>query len=240
MRAPRSLGASRHRVRKLLNTLRRDGLVESLVLVGGYIEYRLEKRFGARVDRRYGSETSGRVPLERLEIESPNLEDGVQYEPVTEIYLRRALRAMRIPPHTFAFVDLGSGKARPLLIAADYPFTRLIGVEFSPTLHRIAQRNVARFRARTGSAHRFELHLGDAASFDFPLEPVALHLYNPFGERVLDEVLRRLEESLEESPRDVIVFYVNPVHRWMLEKAPFLRRIKATSQYAVYASSGTA
>jgi SAM-dependent methyltransferase len=240
MRAPLSPGANRQRVRKLLATLRRDGLVEGLVLIGGYIEYQLEKRFGARVDRKYGSETSGRVPLERLDIESPNLEDGVQYEPVTEIYLRRALRAMRIPPHTFAFVDLGSGKGRPLLIAADYSFTRVIGVEFSPTLHRIAQRNIARFRARTGSAQRFELHLGDAASFDFPPEPVALHLYNPFGERVLDQVLSRLEESLEESPRDVIVFYVNPVHRWLLDKAPFLRRIKATSQYAVYASSGTA
>ena len=201
MRAPRSLGANRHRVRKLLATLRRDGLVESLVLVGGYIEYQLEKRFGARVDRKYGSETSGRVPLERLEVESPNLEDGVQYEPVTEIYLRRALRAMRIPPHTSRSWTSDRERVGRSSIAADYPFTRLVGVEFSPTLHRIAQRNVARFRARTGSAQRFELHLGDVASFDFPLEPVALHLYNPFGERVLDQVLGRLEESLEESPR---------------------------------------
>ena len=168
---------------------------------------------------------------------SPNLEDGVQYEPVTEIYLRRALRAMRIPPPPSRSWTSDRERVGRSSIAADYPFTRLIGVEFSPTLHRIAQRNVARFRARTGSAQRFELHLGDVASFDFPLEPVALHLYNPFGERVLDQVLGRLEESLEESPRDVIVFYVNPVHRWMLEKAPFLRRIKATSQYAVYASS---
>ena len=61
IRAPRSLGANRQRVRKLLATLRRDGLVEGLVLIGGYIEYQLEKRFGARVDRKYGSETSGRI-----------------------------------------------------------------------------------------------------------------------------------------------------------------------------------
>ena len=238
--APGSLGASRQRVRKLLATLQRDGLVESLVLAGGFLEYHLEQRFGARVDRKYGCETGGRVSLDRLEIESPNLEHGVQYEPVTELYLRRALRATRIAPHRYAFVDLGSGKGRPLLIAADYPFTRFIGIEFSPTLHQIAQRNVARFRARTGSAQRFELHLDDAATFDFPPEPIALHLYNPFGERVLDRVLDRLEASLEETPRDVIVFYVNPVHRWMLEKASFLRRVKATSQYAVYASPGLA
>ena len=57
MRAPRSLGGEPAARQKLLATLRRDGLVESLVLVGGYIEYQLEKRFGARVDRKYGSET---------------------------------------------------------------------------------------------------------------------------------------------------------------------------------------
>ncbi len=240
MRASRSLGASRQRLRKLLTTLWRDGLVESLVLIGGYVEYQLEKRFGTRVDRKYGTETGGIIPLDLLAIPNPSVGDGVQYDGVRELYFRRMLRAVRMPPETYVFVDLGSGKGRALLIAAEYPFKRIIGVEFSRELHEIARRNVARFRARTGSAQGFDLHLGDAACFDFPLEPIALHLYNPFGERVLEQVLGRLKESLEEAPRDVIIFYVNPVHRWMLEEAPFLRRVKATSQYAVYACCGTA
>lgn len=219
--------------------LRHDGFVESLVLVRGYIDYRLEKRFGARVDRKYGSETGGRVPLERLEIESPNLSEGVQYEPVSEFYLRRMLGAVPIPADTYAFIDLGSGKGRPLLVAAEYPFRRLIGIEFSQELHRIAQQNVARFRARTGSAQRVELHLGDVTSFDFPPEPLALHLYNPFGERVLRQVLGRLEASLKELPRNVLIYYRTPIHRRLLDEAPFLRPIKVTTQYAVYASLTT-
>ena len=240
LHVPRSLGAGRERVAKLIATLRRDGLVESLVLVGGYIEYRLEKRFGARIDRKYGCDTAGRIPLDELDIESPNLGHGVQYSPARALYFRRMLRTVAIPPDTYVFIDLGSGKGRALLMAADYPFRRLVGIEFSPKLHRIAERNVARFRARTGSRRSFELHQGDVASFEFPPEPIALYLYNPFGEPVLRQVLRGLEASLRRLPREVVVFYLTPLHRRPLDDAPFLRTVKATSQYAVYASPGVA
>lgn len=53
---------------------------------------------------------------------------------------------------------------------------------------------------------------------------------------MLREVLDRLGASLREAPRDVLVFYKSPLHRRVFEDAPFLRRVKATSHYAVYAS----
>src|SRR5262245_1044541 len=96
---------NRQRARKLLATLRRDGLIETFALVRGYLEFRRERRFGARVDRKYGCETSGRIPLDRLEIESPNVREGVQYEPVSEFYFRRMLGTVSIPPDRYAFVD---------------------------------------------------------------------------------------------------------------------------------------
>lgn len=237
MRSPgRRLRALAERARKLLAVLRDDGLVESVVLVRGYVEYRREKLFGARVDRKYGCETGGRIPLDRLEIDSRNVKEGVQYEPVSELYFRRMLGAVRIPPDTYVFVDLGSGKGRALVMATEYPFKRFVGIDFSPELQEIARQNLARFRARTGSAQTFELHVGDAASFEFPPEPIALHLFNPFGEPVLRQVLDQLDASLREAPRDVLVFYKNPLHRRVFEDAQFLRLVKATSQYAVYAS----
>src|SRR5689334_23652607 len=35
----------------------------------------------------------------------------------------------------FTFVDIGSGKGRVLLMAAEYPFPHIIGVELLPELH---------------------------------------------------------------------------------------------------------
>ena len=36
----------------------------------------------------------------------------------------------------FIFLDLGSGKGRTLLMASDYPFRRIVGVELLPALNR--------------------------------------------------------------------------------------------------------
>src|ERR1700691_4568599 len=41
----------------------------------------------------------------------------------------------------FVFVDLGSGKGRTLLMASDYPFQRIVGVELLPALHETAKGN---------------------------------------------------------------------------------------------------
>jgi SAM-dependent methyltransferase len=231
----RSLHGFWQGARKIVAVLRDDGLVEGIVFVRSYVEYRRERLLGSRVDRKYGSETGGRIPLDRLEIDSPNLKEGVQYQPVSELYFHRMLSAVEIRPGTYAFVDLGSGKGRALLMAAEYPFTRFIGIDFSPELHDVAERNVARYKARTRSTQSFDLRVGDATSFEFPPEPIALHLFNPFGEPVLRQVLDRLDTSLRDAPREVLVFYRNPLHGRLLEEAPFLERIKATSQYAVYA-----
>ncbi len=39
----------------------------------------------------------------------------------------------------FTFIDLGSGKGRALLMASDYPFRRILGVELLPALHQTCQ-----------------------------------------------------------------------------------------------------
>jgi hypothetical protein len=54
----------------------------------------------------------------------------------------------------FTFIDLGSGKGRALLMASAYPFKRIIGVEFMPELHRVAQENIRKY-----TEHRTEATL---------------------------------------------------------------------------------
>src|SRR6476646_1262783 len=43
----------------------------------------------------------------------------------------------------FTFIDLGCGKGRVLLMASDYPFQKIVGVEFMPDLVGAAQKNIA-------------------------------------------------------------------------------------------------
>ena len=75
------------------------------------------------------------------------------------------------------FVDLGSGKGRTLLLASEYPFRRIVGVELSPKLHRIAKTNVEKFRSEEQRCRTFALHCMDAVRYDAAARAdVALHV----------------------------------------------------------------
>ena len=134
----------------------------------------------------------------------------------------------------FTFLDLGSGKGRTLLMASEYPFRRILGVELMAELHRAAEQNIRAYRSPTQRCSRVASTLGDAREFELPAEPLVLYLFNPLPERALSEVLERLRKSLAQAPRPVWVVYHNPLLEGTLGAAGFLERIGGTAQYSVY------
>ena len=92
----------------------------------------------------------------------------------------------------FTFIDLGAGKGRALLMASDYPFQRIVGVEFMPDLYRAAQENIARYSSDRQQCRRIEAICMDARDFQFPLEPLVVYLFNPFSEPTFARVLENL------------------------------------------------
>src|SRR5262245_22843018 len=106
-----------------------------------------------------------------------------------------------------------------MLLAAELPFRKILGVEFSSELHEIAERN---FAACAGQLKGFQdLHaiLGDAAEFVPPDDPLVCYFYNPFGETVMRQVVKNLERSLRTVPRAAYVVYIDPVHRKVFDGA---------------------
>ena len=55
---------------------------------------------------------------------------------------RRYVRALGIDYARYSFVDLGSGKGKALLLAAEYPFRRIIGIELFEPWAQAARRNL--------------------------------------------------------------------------------------------------
>ena len=67
-----------------------------------------------------------------------------------------------------AFVDFGSGKGRAILVASRLPFRKVIGVEYSEPLTKIAQENISIFR-KHHTICDIEAVWADAAwTFPFP------------------------------------------------------------------------
>ena len=134
----------------------------------------------------------------------------------------------------FVFVDLGSGKGRTLLMASDYPFRRIVGVELLPALHRAAQENLSKYRSESQKCFAIEAICGDATEFDFPNEPTVLFLFNPFPEAGLRRVMGNLENSLREHPRKTYVLYHNALLEQVLSERDVWKKICGTQQYALY------
>lgn len=134
----------------------------------------------------------------------------------------------------FTFIDLGCGKGRALLMASDYPFQRIVGVEFIPDLCRAAQKNIAGYASDRPQCRQIEVHCMDARDFEFPLEPLVVYLFNPFSEPTFAAALDNLWRSVEQAPRPVYIAYRFTEFESLLAKSGWLEKIAGAEQWAVY------
>jgi len=162
------------------------------------------------------------------------------YQPTEPALFHEMLDALQQQSHLdvreFTFIDLGSGKGRTLLLASDYPFRRIVGVELLPALHHIAQENLQKYHSESEKCFALESICENAAAFAFPAEPTVLYLFNPFPEAGLRRMLANLDQSLRENPRPVYVLYHNPLLEHVLRESTALTKVGGTHQYSAYKS----
>jgi SAM-dependent methyltransferase len=224
--------------RGFLGTLRRV-LEQPFWAVWEYRPARLRWMIRDReFDRQFGVDTSGAVSLSALDIDDESWEHGHSYEPTDPKYFRDVIRGLPIAYDKFTFIDLGSGKGRALLLAAEFPFRRILGAEISQRLHEIAERNIRNYRNPAVRCVAVESICADASNFRLPDGPVVLYMFNPFQEKIMLRVLSNIRISLLARPREMYVIYRTPLLDALLDRTDFLKRLRAEHGYAVYAALG--
>jgi hypothetical protein len=148
--------------------------------------------------------------LSDLEIPSSNWIDGHDYLPIEPDRFKKVLESVDIALEDFTFIDFGSGKGRALLLASEYPFKRIRGLEFSPELHRIAEENIRRYSSPTLHCRDIQSLNVDFTNFTLPLGPLFLFFFDPCRGRVLAELTAGIRRSLLACPRPLYVAYVAP------------------------------
>jgi len=161
---------------------------------------------------------------------------GAPYQPTDPMEFREMMQAVVIDLRQFTFVDLGSGKGRTLLMASEFPFRRIIGVELLPELHEIARKNISAFASAEQKCTTIESVCSDARDYQFPEEPLLLYLFNPLPSAALRTMVQNLRQSVMRSPRPVRVIYQNPLSENVLAEAGFLFKINSTFQYSIYSN----
>lgn len=141
--------------------------------------------------------------------------------------------------HDFVFIDLGSGKGRTLLMASDYPFHRIVGVELLPALNQIALENLANYKNSAQKCFAMESICADANDFTFPDDPLLIYMFNPLPESGMRRVCANLERSLRAKPRPIYVLYHNPLLEHVFAEGGVLHKVAGTEQWSVFQGSGT-
>jgi SAM-dependent methyltransferase len=231
-------------LRGAVKSARMSGLLSSIAYVFDQARVAISER-AEHFDEVYGTRTEGKTyPWQLSEFDANRIPtDACPYEALSSGRLREIIASLPICPADFTFIDLGSGKGRALLVACEFSFKRIVGVEISRELSDIAKLNIARFSSMTGHQRSIELRCIDATHYEFQNEPSLVFLFNPFGKPTFDAVISGLEVSLRANPRPLFVVYANPQHEARLASSDFIKCLKTGKsllpwrQYVVYCSA---
>lgn len=116
-------------------------------------------------------------------------------------------------------IDFGSGLGRVVFAATYLNARHSIGVEFDQGLFLAAESNKANAKVK----NKVEFSNQDAATFSIPDEANIFFFFNPFGFGTMSEVIKKIEQSIQDSPRKIVIIYSNPLFQDALKISTVLK-----------------
>jgi SAM-dependent methyltransferase len=178
-----------------------------------------------RFDRQAGVRTIGTLTVEALGLSAL---DSHRYDATPIRFFRSLLGKLSLDYANTVFIDLGCGKGRTLLLASDYPFRAIIGVEISRELCDVAIENVKTYFSRRRGCSNISVRCQGIDEFEYsaygPSDHLLVYLFNPCGEAVLRAGLQKIHRFVACGGLVTIV-YVNPTCRALLEESEWLEQV---------------
>ncbi len=212
----------------VMNTYRVFGFWETLKEI---ILYLLSQKPDDDFDKKYGVMTSGVTESSEAGIADETARSlAVGYVPTRELVIRHILTntTRGLDLGQYSFIDLGCGKGRTLIVAAQLPFKEVIGVELSPLHCEAAETNIDRYLSNVRNpvlCRNVRVCCVNAADFEFPDADLLIYMYRPFLGPIFKNVADNMRRFQADTGRRVMIAYSCPVEELMLEEyAGFVKR----------------
>ena len=194
-----SLSSAWQRLRRLVQGL---GVIQTFALLIGTFDDRWLRSF----DRRYRVKTSGFIQLDKTSFKPERLRDATQYGPTNGWAVRRILKRLALS-RELRFCDVGSGLGRICVIAAEYGFAKVTGVELAPELCVAARENIANCRLPEDRRSRIEILQMDALDYCATTDDDVFFMFRPFSGDFLRVVLDKLAARASERRKPLTLIY---------------------------------
>lgn len=193
-------------------------------------------------DRRYRVDTAGLFYADQLVTgHERDAESAGYYATAPSLFCGALAEWMATLPEIgltlsdYAFLDLGCGKGRIVLLASEYPFRQVTGVELHPGLAAIARRNLRLWTARRSAPQGWFRRLLRPAGSDQENKagwedrgPCGKSLLCPKGSEPPVEVLQGDAFSLPFPSGPLLIFFFNSFERTLIE--PLLDRLSREAE----------
>jgi hypothetical protein len=182
-------------------------------------------------DREYGVETSGLISGRELAAGHAHDLHSTAYYGIAPSIFKSAIghwaEALEPGPklEQYSFVDVGAGKGRAVLLASEYNFRSVMGVELNGGLASIAERNALQWKNLGRARCEIEIVNQDATACRWPPMPLLVFLFNPFGRQVLLKLLNMLKQEADQAGQPIDVLYVNPEFAFVPDRFPGLLKL---------------
>lgn len=213
-------------------SVREKGIVRTILVLFSHAQ-------DLAFDFKYKTNTLSWQELSSISVVGKNKSHGVQYQPTQARTLRKVFKSINLP-RSGAFLDLGCGKGKVLILAAEFGYTQIIGVEFSETLCQIARLNLLRYSKLYPGPTEFQVIHADAAEYAIPDDASTVFMFNPFDSVVMAKVVMNIEKSLRRRARKLHIVYRHPLHRELFDNSSLFQIIAQHSfpqcDFLVYAA----
>jgi SAM-dependent methyltransferase len=126
-------------------------------------------------------------------------------------------------PNDYTLLDIGCGKGRVVLLASDYAFRAIVGVELNPHLARVAKRNLKAWMRKPRACRDVTIVNDDVLSVVLPDGPVVLYLFNSFERELVQMLLDKLVEVSATRSDPIDLIYIHPDYNDLVLQAPHMK-----------------
>ena len=189
-------------------------------------------------DTTFGTDTYGRldVPVSKEGLDNPIW----GYSAINHDFFREIFRAIPGDLTKYTFVDVGSGKGAAVMMAAEFPFRQLIGLELNTELVDIARKNIIQFNQRAPVSINPQWVEGDFFHWDLPRQPLLFFFNNPFPPDLSLQAIKHLDACLSDTRQTaLLVFRKAPQATGnYLRQSSFWKPLRLAPYWRVYITRG--
>ena len=160
-------------------------------------------------DRKFNTDTTARISNEDLEIvDFAAQRSATMYRTAPERFVRFLIGSLDIDFQNYDFVDIGCGKGRVLLIASDYAFRSIRGVELSRYAYTVAKKNLTIYQSERQKCFDVQVENVDARHYEPRVTNTVYYFFEPFQFPFLVAVLGKIASSLNGKGKEIRIICV--------------------------------